>query len=1328
MADDFDISELAAAGPRLIDEHRAYLAAHAVDVDLAISLGVRSAIAPDDLPEPFITYGVQAVPSIVFPWTLNGSTWLQLKLMTPIERNGDKPISYLFEKGAAGPLWLAHDPPAPQGTLLVEGTKQTLAVASLRPNYRVVGMGGCEGWSHDQRPASTLALLSDRLPLIAIIDADMTTNPMVWDAAEGILRDVGIVTGASSVAIARTPGRGVTGVDDYLAGFDVTMRARMLGGLLASATNKIGRRPSGKKMVPEGLPAMLFGSDGTMNPVSVAVWLDHDRPYAVGLDFTTLYRYDPDSGLYSRELNLGAVLAGVLGDDIKRLKKGEVADGLVAQAQHNGRVIGSTLDVTRLIAVDNGLLDPDTGELVDPDPDQLVTTRWPVRWDPAATCPTIMAYLAERMPEQVDAFLDTACRMLDRDRTAQDRVLFLFGPKRSGKSTALSLLEKLVGPEAKSAVTLHQLATRPFAAAQLAGKALNVAADLSSDLISDGSTFKALTGGDPVQVERKHEHGFDMHFTGLMAFSANVVPPMAGDPDADLARIVPIACPISFFGEEDEGVKQLLWAELPGLLVELVRRHQLSPMPKPLPVVVAEFRGAADRVAAYTDTRLERCDVPAGARATQVYTDFKTWLFENGYGQPMPRPAFYRRLASLGIDHRRSGDDGAYRVGARIAPAGRQGEGFTGWVERVTERGEDSSEGSSEGPEEPSPEPSERSSLLTHVRETRKSETPYAISGLERSERSGGPLPIDLETRDQAELHDGRSDFVRLVIVGDRVTAGTDVSPILDRLRVGGAVSAHNGFAFDFEALRQTGLDVIAAADRRQLVDTLIVSILADPPMVDFGRSGTSGRVMRYHGLDQLSPRLGGPTKAGDLKRLARRYATTDDPTGFGSIPVDLPEYLAYAKRDGEMQTLVTDHLELDEYGWREMALFARLAHGITHTGFRVNEAVLAERLAQGQCRREERTHWLIDHHGLPTTRKDGKPAANAAGTEAGREAILAAFEALGLKRGVFPRTKAGNPSIGKDAMAMLLEELDDVPENADARVLAEVVLDLNGIRSVYGTVAAHLRHGRVHPSVLPLQASGRLSVQKPGLTVMGKRLGKHVERDVFLPDEGDVILAVDLNQIDARAVAGHAQDPGYLALFSGEHDIHTATAIEVLGDAWLREEAKALNHGVNYGMRAARMVEHAHKVGATGVTIAMAQHFLDEMDRKYPRLAVWKDEVREQAGAGLLLDNGFGRKMRATDNRAYTQAPALMGQGGARDLMMECVLRLPLDIVPMLRAIVHDELVFSVPAADFVDVRDAVLATMTFEWAPPGASDPVPIEAGALGPGSSWGAVYAKH
>jgi DNA polymerase-1 len=129
-------------------------------------------------------------------------------------------------------------------------------------------------------------------------------------------------------------------------------------------------------------------------------------------------------------------------------------------------------------------------------------------------------------------------------------------------------------------------------------------------------------------------------------------------------------------------------------------------------------------------------------------------------------------------------------------------------------------------------------------------------------------------------------------------------------------------------------------------------------------------------------------------------------------------------------------------------------------------------------------------------------------------------------------------------------------------------------------------------------------------------------------------------------------------------------------------------------------------------------------MNERFPRLQAWKDEVRALAAEGEL-DNGFGRIMMCEPSRAFTQGPALIGQGTARDLMMECLLNLPDFAVRMLRAQVHDEAVFEVPLALADQIVPRIEQAFNFSWAPDPSFRPVQIVAEAGKLGTSWADCY---
>jgi DNA polymerase-1 len=193
--------------------------------------------------------------------------------------------------------------------------------------------------------------------------------------------------------------------------------------------------------------------------------------------------------------------------------------------------------------------------------------------------------------------------------------------------------------------------------------------------------------------------------------------------------------------------------------------------------------------------------------------------------------------------------------------------------------------------------------------------------------------------------------------------------------------------------------------------------------------------------------------------------------------------------------------------------------------------------------------------------------------------------------------------------------------------------------------------------------------------------------------------------------------------LFEGDLDFHSATALAVFGDVAMRDESKPINHGANYGMSVNKMVQH-------GVRRDMAEKFMRVMREKYSGVIDWQERVRAIARRGELLDNGFGRKLKASPEFAYTQAPAFVGQSATRDAMIEAILRMPADVQRMIMFTVHDEIVLSVPKDRIEEATAIVKDAMTFEWKPMWMDDTarsIQICCGVSKPGRNWAECYVK-
>lgn len=612
----------------------------------------------------------------------------------------------------------------------------------------------------------------------------------------------------------------------------------------------------------------------------------------------------------------------------------------------------------------------------------------------------------------------------------------------------------------------------------------------------------------------------------------------------------------------------------------------------------------------------------------------------------------------------------------------------------------------------------------THAHTRGNSDPSHSLHSL-----PGFAVAVDLETgwADQLyrrqrgyRLADG-TGFVRLAgIIGP--SGEPQIAPVEDVIAVIEAadrVDGHNFMGFDGPALVwHHGMDWNRLAPK--IRDTELIARQVKPP-----RSREAGHSADKYGLDAVAGEMGLPGKTNDFKALARKHGDAD------KIPVDDREFRDYLEGDLRATAAVSDGLlpyyDSDPYLPREHRV-ARIATQMSLNGFKVDQALLAERKAGVDRAKADAVTALHDGWGLPlgkmvphgrgaAKREEFEEFASPLASGPGKAWLEAQFGRFGVPDP--PRTpKSRDLATGADELRPILEDPRCPASLREMLALMEIVTTA---RTVYQTAAECLApDGRVHPFVSMRQASGRWSVTNPGLTVFGKRGGKHVERDIFIADDEDsVILSCDLSQVDMRAMAGHCQDPGYMALFGWDDggrplDPHTMIAEQVFGTASRRHDAKAVGHGWNYGLGAARMIRN-------GMDPEKVYGFVNGMEARFPGLIAWREVIREMGKAGQVLDNGFGRRMMAEPSRAYTVAPALMGQGGARDIMCESLLRLPRELHTFLRVMVHDEIVLSVPRWAATEIGHILVDAMTWTWRD------VPVLCDLSEPGRSWGAVSAK-
>jgi putative DNA primase/helicase len=635
---------VSASPPGLQPEHVDMLNAAAISVDVAVASGARSCTTVDELPEH--ARWCRIVPGIVFPWRgADGTVVEQYRPDTPVIANGDAPPrKYLWPADTS--LVLNVHPAmvervAADGPLVVvEGTKQHLAAVTAaldQDDVAVVGIAGCYGWVSGGRPLADLGALPWTRPVVIVFDADVATNTAVHAAARK-LSDELTMRGAASVKFARLPDGGNAGLDDVLA-----------SGPASEAPPQCcpgsSRRPPNCRPHPRGPADRFFGPDGLLVE-QLTDELRGDLRLAVDPGDEVMY----ESGRYMPGHAVRAAIAAKLGDNYRPIHERAAVEVLVAHLAGAGTII--TAGAGRAVNVLNGLLDPFTGRLGPHTPDHLSAVQLPVRWQPGAACPTFDWWLQEVTAGRGDDLLEAVALMLDGRGHRQRKAVFLHGPTRSGKSTFIRLVGAVAGSDARSAVTLHDLAGNRFAAADLYGKVLNAANELSAAHVDDLATFKAVTGDDPIRAERKYGQPFTFRNRALFIFAANEIPTVGEASCAYLARIRPFRFPHSYEGRENPAIEARMMTELRGILVRLVealRRFEARggyADTDAARAALADFARHSDRVRLFL---YEATDPDEGGfiARTELFVTFERWCQVNRR-QLLGRHRFFEHVATAG--------------------------------------------------------------------------------------------------------------------------------------------------------------------------------------------------------------------------------------------------------------------------------------------------------------------------------------------------------------------------------------------------------------------------------------------------------------------------------------------------------------------------------------------------------------------------------------------------------------------------------------------------------------------------------------------------------
>jgi P4 family phage/plasmid primase-like protien len=175
----------------------------------------------------------------------------------------------------------------------------------------------------------------------------------------------------------------------------------------------------------------------------------------------------------------------------------------------------------------NGVLNLVTGKLQPHSPDFRFRYLLKYDYDPKAECPMwehMLKTITSSAPHLMETLEEYFGYAIVGGRYKYRKALVLSGAGNNGKSTLISALKKVFGIENISSASIEEIKVDKFKAAELDGKLLSLSNEQGPDVFTDSNIFKALTGDDTVNVQRKFENPFDMDNRAKLIMSFNELP------------------------------------------------------------------------------------------------------------------------------------------------------------------------------------------------------------------------------------------------------------------------------------------------------------------------------------------------------------------------------------------------------------------------------------------------------------------------------------------------------------------------------------------------------------------------------------------------------------------------------------------------------------------------------------------------------------------------------------------------------------------------------------------------------------------------------------
>ena len=279
-------------------------------------------------------------------------------------------------------------------------------------------------------------------------------------------------------------------------------------------------------------------------------------------------------------------------------------------------------------------------------------------------------------------------------------------------------------------------------------------------------------------------------------------------------------------------------------------------------------------------------------------------------------------------------------------------------------------------------------------------------------------------------------------------------------------------------------------------------------------------------------------------------------------------------------------------------------------------------------------------------------------------------------------------------------EELFNLLQQGEDYALIRARLKYAEASQIINHYIKKLQRGRIHPGMLPTQATGRWSTTNPPVANIPKayKTGKH---SVIVPDPDEWWFMFDWDAIEAKITAAYTRDKEDLDAFALDHDLHVLTACRSMGlpmpplskKSEIASSDACAAWRINVGWTAKvwkprdlfKTIRYSLQNGIDEKAVLQAQIEFDEetgapvfnreellkagrlfLAAKRHTWGTWKDKVRTEVVSTGKTRTALGRLGRFTGSpdQRLKEAVSLKVSGTVSDMMNIC-LRDILDFFP---------------------------------------------------------------